>query len=210
VLKQRTQLAPKNLTGLSDLFGYVVKNEGFLSLYRAYPITLFMNVPQAAAIVSVNESLKVMYRPEKGHNVFSYFMCAGLAGSVAAVLTIPLDNIKTRLQTQTFFDDCRKEPKPVSENKDNKGKNGRNNNVKKPYFAVASTYTTIKQGADAIEREIKYRDIMSTFRTILREEGAKGFVKGVFPRIIAQAPASAISWTTYEMMKKVLKSSKQH
>ena len=118
-------------------------------------------------------------------------------------MTIPLDNIKTRLQTQTFFDDCRK---PVNEPKDNnKGKNGRNN-AKKPYFAVASAYTTIKEGTNAIEREIKYRDIMSTIRTILREEGPKGFVKGVFPRIIAQAPASAISWTTYEMMKKLLAS----
>jgi hypothetical protein len=209
MLKQRTQLAPKNLTGLSDLFGYIVKNEGFFSLFRGYPITLFMNVPQAAAIVSVNESLKVMYRPEKGHNVLSYFMCAGLAGSVAAILTIPLDNVKTRLQTQTFFDDCRK---PMNENKENnKGKNGgRNTAPKKAYFAVSSAYTTIKAGTNAIEREIKYRDITSTIRTILREEGAKGFVKGIFPRILAQAPASAISWTTYEMMKKLLKSSKQY
>ncbi len=167
-----------------------------------------MNVPQAAAIVSVNESLKVMYRPEKGHNVLSYFMCAGLAGSVAAVLTIPLDNIKTRLQTQTFFDDCRK---PVNENKSkNGGRNTSHHGTKKAYFAVSSAYTTIKEGTNAIERDLKYRDIMSTIRTILREEGAKGFVKGVFPRVIAQAPASAISWTTYEMMKKLLKSSKQY
>lgn len=41
-----------------------------------------MNVPQAAAIVSVNESLKVIYRPKNGHNVFSYFMCAGIAGKL--------------------------------------------------------------------------------------------------------------------------------
>jgi len=81
----------------------VVKKEGGLSLYRGYPITLLMNVPQAAAIVSVNETLKVMYRPKDGHNVFSYFLCAGIAGSIAATMTIPLDNIKTRLQTQTFF-----------------------------------------------------------------------------------------------------------
>jgi len=39
-----------------------------------------MNVPSAAAIVSVNETLKVLYRPQNGHNVFSYFACAGLAG----------------------------------------------------------------------------------------------------------------------------------
>jgi len=40
-----------------------------------------MNVPQAAVIVSVNESLKVLYRPEKGHNILTYFLCAGIAGN---------------------------------------------------------------------------------------------------------------------------------
>ena len=39
-----------------------------------------MNVPAAAAVVSVNESLKVIYRPNNGHNIMSYFACAGLAG----------------------------------------------------------------------------------------------------------------------------------
>jgi len=58
-------------------------------------------------IVGVNESLKVLYRPEAGHSLFTYFMCALVAGSSAAMATIPLDNIKTRLQTQTFFEDAR-------------------------------------------------------------------------------------------------------
>jgi len=73
----------------------------------------------------------------------------------------------------------------------------------KSYFATAK-----ESMAPSSDIEIKYRDIMSTARTILREEGLRGFVKGVVPRIIAQAPASAISWTAYEMMKKLLKSSK--
>jgi len=207
MLKQRTQLAPRGLTSFHDLFAYVVKNEGLLSLYRGYPITLMMNVPSAAAIVSVNETLKVLYRPKDGHNVFSYFACAGLAGSIAAMITIPLDNIKTRLQTQTFFSDSRRDVAKISIEK--------NNNARVSLFGVAarslmapkSHFTTVKESALS-ERDIKYRDIMSTARTILREEGFRGFVKGVVPRIFAQAPASAISWTTYEMMKKLLKSQK--
>ena len=75
------------------------------------------------------------------------------------------------------------------------------------FSVAAGSFTTVKENSFS-ERDIKYRDIMSTARTILREEGVKGFVKGVVPRIFAQAPASAISWTTYEMMKKLLKSQK--
>ncbi len=75
------------------------------------------------------------------------------------------------------------------------------------FRVAAGSFTTIKENTFS-ERDLKYRDIMSTARTILREEGMKGFVKGVVPRIFAQAPASAISWTTYEMMKKLLKNKK--
>jgi len=39
-----------------------------------------MNVPQAAALVCVNETLKVLYRPTEGHNFLSYLICAASAG----------------------------------------------------------------------------------------------------------------------------------
>ncbi len=39
-----------------------------------------MNIPHAAALVSVNETLKIMYKPTDGHNLFTYFLCAASAG----------------------------------------------------------------------------------------------------------------------------------
>ena len=51
---------------------------------------------------------------------------------------------------------------------------------------------------------IKYRNILDTIMTIQREEGFRGFFKGVFPRMVSQAPAAAISWSAYEMAKKFL------
>ncbi len=62
-----------------------------------------MNGPQAAAVVSVNETLKIYYRPEGGHNLATYFICAAIAGGAAAFASMPLDNVRTRLQTQDFF-----------------------------------------------------------------------------------------------------------
>jgi len=204
-LKQRTQLAPTNFTSLSTILGYLAKNEGFLSLYRSYPITLLMNVPQAAVIVSVNESLKILYRPQQGHNVFSYFLCAGIAGSIAGALTIPLDNIKTRLQTQTFFSDSRRDQEKLKGIRQQTNKMGLLKMAASSFMAPKSTFATVKESTIPVDPEIKYRDILSTAKTIFREEGVRGFVKGVIPRVIIQAPASAISWTAYEMMKKLLK-----
>jgi solute carrier family 25 iron transporter 28/37 len=211
MLKQRTQIASRATTGLTSLLSYVIQKEGFRSLYRSYPITLLMNVPQAATIVCVNETLKVQYRPKNGHNVLSYFFCAGIAGSLAATMTIPLDNIKTRLQTQTFLVDSRRDQEKIktfSEKKYSVGQSLLKMATKS--FAVQKSYfgTSKKSSIVPAEVSIKYTDIMSTVKTILREEGLRGFVKGVGPRIMTQAPASAISWTAYEMLKKLINPSK--
>jgi len=48
------------------------------------------------------------------------------------------------------------------------------------------------------------RGILSTAKLIYQEEGLRGFAKGVIPRILTQAPSAAISWTTYELVKKLL------
>lgn len=40
-----------------------------------------MNVPNAAILVGVNETLKHNYKPEKGHTIFSYILCAFTAGN---------------------------------------------------------------------------------------------------------------------------------
>ena len=71
-----------------------------IGLYRSYPITVFMNIPFTSALVCVNENLKTFFKPWERSNPHTwYFICAGLAGGAAGVLTNPLDVIKTRLQT---------------------------------------------------------------------------------------------------------------
>lgn len=57
---------------------------------------MLMNMPNAAALVTTNENLKVMIKPENSKYKFSmYFMCAWFAGCVAAVVTNPFDVTKT-------------------------------------------------------------------------------------------------------------------
>ena len=75
-----------------------MKEEGPLALYRSYPVTVLMNVPFASTVVCVNENLKTLIQPwDRKYPIFWYFICAGLAGALAAVVTNPLDVIKTRL-----------------------------------------------------------------------------------------------------------------
>ena len=70
-------------------------------MYRSYPVTVLMNIPFATTVVCVNENLKTWLQPwSMPYPYFWYFICAGAAGALAAIVTNPLDVIKTRLQTQ--------------------------------------------------------------------------------------------------------------
>lgn len=93
-----------NLTAI-DCLKRIVREEGVTALYRSYPVTVLMNIPFATTVVCVNENLKTWIQPWDRRNPYVwYFISAGVAGALAAIVTNPLDVIKTRLQTQDIGD----------------------------------------------------------------------------------------------------------
>lgn len=84
-----------------------MRDEGIKGIYRSYPITVLMNIPFAAVVVCVNENMKTLIRPwERQNPHLWYFVCAGVAGGMAGMLTNPIDVVKTRLQTQNLQPSC--------------------------------------------------------------------------------------------------------
>lgn len=79
-------------------FKNIIRTEGVGALYRSYPVTVLMNVPFAMTVVCVNENMKTWLRPwDRPNQYLWYFVSAGAAGALAAIVTNPLDVIKTRL-----------------------------------------------------------------------------------------------------------------
>lgn len=176
-----------------------------------------MNIPWASILVGVNETLKQLVLTEKNNTFSTYFCCAALAASIASTCTIPLDNIKTRLQTQTCFKQCGKEM--VCGRRKSMQHTFDFNKCKQLFFkskifcigrTAKQTFTTNKlkeiNGEKCMNKIkiIKYKNISESIKIIYREEGIRGFTKGIVPRICGQAPSAATSWAAYETIKGLL------
>ncbi|GIX63692.1 mitochondrial carrier protein [Babesia caballi] len=76
VIKQRLQLG--SYRGSLDCLQQVLRKEGLTSLYRSLSVTLFMNVPYHAILVSVNEFLMRTHPGGKDNcGTATYFVYAG-------------------------------------------------------------------------------------------------------------------------------------
>lgn len=102
VVKQRMQIDAKGVYASSwQCMRSVVRNEGFSKLFVALPTTAAMNIPHMTAQWLVYERLKeaLVRRGKEEDEMALPFVFAGFtAGAVAACVSTPVDNIKTRLQ----------------------------------------------------------------------------------------------------------------
>lgn len=190
VVKQRLQLG--YYSGVRDCIKSIIREEGFSALFRSYPTTVLMNIPYASVVVATNETLKEFLNPDGQHDMMTYLLSGAGAGALAAVATNPLDVIKTRLQTQTCIRaDC--DPGTV--------------------MACQTTPCNLQQHAQpelqrstfrCTQSAAPYIGLRDTAMRILAEDGWSGFFRGAGARLLVHTPAMAISWGTYEAVKKAL------
>lgn len=100
VVKQRLQLGCYK--GPMHCVRDMIHAEGIGALFRSLPVTLITNGPHTAVLAVVNESMKTSLGLDRGRpsDLPWYFLCAGVGGAVASSVTLPLDVLKTRIQTQ--------------------------------------------------------------------------------------------------------------
>ena len=59
----------------------------------------------------------------------------------------------------------------------------------------------IRDTSDEALVGVKYKDLISAAKTIVKEEGMRCFGKGILPRAIQASMSSALSWVSYEFIK---------
>jgi len=184
VCKQRLQLGQYG-NSMSSCAAGLYRNEGAIVFYRSLPVTIGMNVPYAFFSGYVNESLRgLLGGAEADRSLPVYLAAGGGAGAIAAGLTTPLDVIKTRLQTQ---------------------------GLEVPAMMETPAMNLATEGAMLRDQPLRtsaapviYNGVVQAFQAIMQEGGVLGFYRGAVPRMLTHAPAVAISWTSYETIKRII------
>lgn len=208
VIKQRLQLG--HFSSWTQCLRQLVRVEGVRSLYYSFPTTLFMNLPYGGVMVATNEALKSYFNPSGKQNAPAFFTSGAISGALAAFITNPLDVAKTRIQTQCTSRLSFVTSQPTSSDVGFKRK------APKAKPSVAMKHTTSKAmrapnplspaccGETQACSEVRLTGLVQTMMTIYREGGVWAFWKGVRPRILVHAPSAAITWTTYEIVKRTV------
>lgn len=105
-VKQRLQLKSSPYSSVADCAVRVFREEGFRAFYASYKTTVLMNAPFTAVHFATYEASKralTELSPDNNsgdESLFVHATAGAAAGALAAVVTTPLDVVKTQLQCQ--------------------------------------------------------------------------------------------------------------
>ncbi|XP_050289377.1 uncharacterized protein LOC126727604 [Quercus robur] len=105
MVKQRLQLSNSPYKGVWDCVKRVLSEEGFGAFYASYRTTVLMNAPFTAVHFATYEAAKkalMEISPENASDerLIVHATAGAAAGALAALVTTPLDVVKTQLQCQ--------------------------------------------------------------------------------------------------------------
>ncbi|KAF1779475.1 Mitochondrial carrier domain [Phytophthora cactorum] len=195
VVKQRLQLGYYN--GVADCFKTVVitlQDSVSPPLYQSY-----WGYSLGMIMVSANETFKKILNPSGEMNVSAYIASGAAAGALAGALTNPLDVAKTRLQTQSMM--MTEEASCPSRTRCAQLQT-RGVSITVPPSCSINGRPGIERAEPVLRRQ--YAGLMDALIQIKAQEGFAGFFRGVYPRLLVHAPSVAVSWTTFEVLKKTL------
>ncbi|KAG0186817.1 Fe(2+) transporter [Apophysomyces sp. BC1034] len=104
---KRMQLRDSTYRSVRECARKVYAAEGFKAFYISLPTTLYMSIPFQSIQFTTYEFFRSFLNPGGAYDPKSHVVAGALAGMVASSVTIPLDVIKTLLQTRGSSTDPR-------------------------------------------------------------------------------------------------------
>eukprot|EP00271_Cylindrocystis_brebissonii_P023463 TRINITY_DN9744_c0_g1_i1.p1 TRINITY_DN9744_c0_g1~~TRINITY_DN9744_c0_g1_i1.p1 ORF type:complete len:557 (+),score=98.75 TRINITY_DN9744_c0_g1_i1:222-1892(+) len=179
VIKQRMQAGAAG-TAVQVMLR-TVRAEGLGGLYAGYAAALLRNLPSNMLNFSTFEYMKAAWLVRSGGAAlqpWESIISGAVAGSLSAALTTPLDVVKTRLMTQ----------------------------ARQAVLASGATPGTRAEAAARAQAiaAYTYGGVIATLERIWREEGHRGLMRGMGPRIVYSAAFSAVGFLSFETCRAFL------
>lgn len=195
---------------LRKVFMKNVQERGIGGLYRGITPTILGIMPYSGAAFTINEQskakIRAMYRREP--NTLEKVLCGGISGLVAQSFTYPLEVVRRRMQTHGLIADHQISNSLLRSNTaDNTSKNTTpsssgtsaiNTNKTKPPTPMQNHPTSTTT-----------LSMTQIAKQLYKEQGIRGFFKGLSMNWMKGPIAFSISFTTYDIMKEFLRNAEQ-
>eukprot|EP00750_Incisomonas_marina_P025304 INCI5373.1.p1 GENE.INCI5373.1~~INCI5373.1.p1 ORF type:complete len:575 (-),score=74.60 INCI5373.1:1101-2720(-) len=208
-----------NYRSTFDAFSLIWQGEGIRGLYSGWRANIVLDCCFAGTQFLLYELLKQRMQRERARLGASEpdsplplgptFLIGALAGGVAAVLTNPLEVVVTRLMVQGHS---------LPESVPNIPASARTAEVDhvssmptstgsqraspvSAHAGVGGHHSVGVSRPDHHSPFTRYNGIIHGLRTIFRQEGMAGLLRGVVPRMVSNAPMAALTFAVYENIK---------
>lgn len=92
----------RNYRNVGHAIRSIISDEGFFSLWKgAQPTVVRAVALNIGMLVSYEDSKERLYKMFPGQHNLVFFMAGCISGAIAATVSLPFDNVKTKLQKQT-------------------------------------------------------------------------------------------------------------
>lgn len=187
--------SPWHYRSTLDAARKMYSSEGILSFYSGLTPAL-LGLTHVAVQFPAYEYLRMkftgqamgeMTSDDKGSHWLGVLSASIMSKIMASSATYPHEVIRTRLQTQ-------RRPTPGSEYLQGLGVSE----------STPGSQSHVPNSERSISLQPKYRGVVMTFRTILREEGWRAFYAGMGVNMMRAVPAATVTMMTYELVMKNL------
>ncbi|CDR87152.1 related to YIA6-Pvruvate transporter of the mitochondrial inner membrane [Sporisorium scitamineum] len=210
-----TSAKPYRHTG--DAFVQIYKSEGLRGFYKGLLPSLF-GVSHVAVQFPLYESFKSLARRREGEEeaeleASTILLCSSTAKMIASVTTYPHEVLRTRLQMQPRNKSIPPSPTATPSSSISSAAAASSSASTPPPPPTTAAASADPARVTSTGSGGRYTGVIQACRTIAREEGIRGFYKGMTVNLVRTVPSSALTILTYELIMQHLthvESSQQH
>ncbi len=102
-LKVRIQLQKNTNYGIYSMAKYIIKNEGFFSLYSGIYPSILRGLTFGGLRIGLYSPIKTAIYADSKINIYGKIISSSLSGGISSIITSPIELIKTKMQKDKLY-----------------------------------------------------------------------------------------------------------